>query len=74
MGFVVMLDEPGDECVRVREGVLFCVWPVVLPHLFSVVSRVKRTVDMQKRHDKRAVIACIFNHRLLMHVWFYVWS
>ena len=66
MGIVVMLDELGEECVR--EGVLFCVWPVVFPHLFSVVSRVRCTVDMQKRHDKRAVIACVLNHMFLMHV------
>ena len=58
MGIVVMLDELGEECVR--EGVFFFVWSVVFTHLFSVVIRVKRTVDMQKRHDKRAVIACVF--------------
>jgi hypothetical protein len=42
MGFVVMLDELGEDCVR--EGVLFCVWPVVFTHLFSVVTHVKRTL------------------------------
>jgi hypothetical protein len=72
MGIVVVLDELGEECVR--EGVFFFVWSVVFTHLFSVVVRVKRMVDMQKRHDKRAVIACVLNHMFLMHVWFYVWS
>ena len=68
----MMLDELLEEWNR--EGVPFFVWPVVLPHLFSVVSRVKLTVDMRKRHDTRAFIACIFNHRLVMHVWSCVWS
>ncbi len=52
----------------------FFVLLVVLPHLFSVVSRVKHTVDMRKRHDTRAFIAGIFNHILVTHVWSCVWS
>ncbi len=41
----------------------FFVRPVLFSDLYSVDSRLKRTVDMTKTksHDKRAVIAGVFN-------------
>ncbi len=55
-----------------REWVKFFV-VLALPHLFFVDSCAKRMGDMRITRDTCAVIAGIFNHIFITHVWSYMW-
>jgi hypothetical protein len=72
MGCVEVLDERDGKCGR--EEVSFFVWPVLCLYLLFCGILFFGVEDMRKRHDRRYLIAYVFNHSILTPVWLRVRS